>query len=122
MPDANRAMTSQIPTRLLRPGPIVFRTTSLLLVAASLFTAAGCATQPVLPPPAETTKYTLENTDRFEILDGALEHMVSCTGLMELPMADGRMEVVANLKNDGSQRLNVEAGCLFKDESSLKNV
>jgi len=81
---------------------------------AALLLLPGCAVPPATTAPAETTKYTLENTDRFMLLSGAADHAISCTGLMELPLADGRLEVVANLKNREAQPLKVEAGCAFK--------
>jgi len=76
--------------------------------------------QTSLPP--ETTKYTLENTDRFAFEAGGPAHAISCTGLMELPLADGRLEVVANLKNREMAPVKVQVGCAFKDASGEATI
>jgi uncharacterized protein YcfL len=76
---------------------------------------AGCATEPGPYAPLDTTKYTLENTDRFVLLDKAAQYSITCTGLQEIPLADGRMEVVANVKNRESRRVQVQVNCVFKD-------
>jgi uncharacterized protein YcfL len=94
------------------------RSATLLGLTATLL-LAGCTTPLTPPPPAETTKYTLENTDRFALVEGATQHAISCTGLMELPLADGRLEVVANLKNRETQPLKVEASCAFKNAADV---
>lgn len=82
---------------------------------AAVTLLAACSTPLQPTPAAETTKYTLENTDRFALIDGAEQHAISCTGLMELPLADGRLEIVANLKNRESQPLKIEASCAFQN-------
>lgn len=90
------------------------RRTVFPVLVATLLALAGCAVPPAPTAPAETTKYTLENTDRFVLLGGAADHAISCTGLIELPLADGRLEVAANLKNREAQALKVDVGCVFK--------
>ena len=91
-------------------------TPSLLLVAVTaLALSAGCATQTGPFAPLDTTKFTLENTDRFVLLDQPAQTSVTCTGLQEIPLADGRMEVVANVKNRENRRIQVQINCVFKD-------
>jgi hypothetical protein len=63
--------------------------------------------------PQYTTKFTVENTDRFVALDPATGAAVSCTGLQERTLGDGRLEVVANLKNREAQPMRVQAQCVF---------
>jgi len=92
---------------------------SLLVSAAALALFAGCATEPGPFPPLDTTKFTLENTDRFVLLDKPAQYSVTCTGLQERPLADGRMEVVANVKNRESRRIEVQINCVFKDEQGF---
>ena len=84
-----------------------------VLMALALF--EGCATQPGPFPPLDTTKFTLENTDRFVLLDQPAQYSVTCTGLQEHLLADGRLEVVANVKNRESRRIQVQINCVFKD-------
>lgn len=99
--------------------PIVCRRVLLAASAAALALTIGCATQPEAQPAVGTTKYTLENTDKFTLLDATVQHAIMCTGLQERPLADGRMEIVANLKNHDNRHIEVQADCVFKDAQSL---
>ena len=76
---------------------------------------AGCVHKTGPFPPLDTTKFTLENSDRFVLLDQAAQNSVTCTGLQEVPLADGRLEVVANVKNRENRRIQVQINCVFKD-------
>lgn len=87
----------------------------LLIPAVALALLAGCATQTGPFAPLDTTKFTLENTDRFVLLDQPAQNSVTCTGLQEIPLADGRLEVVANVKNRENRRIEVQISCVFKD-------
>ena len=49
------------------------------------------------------------------LLDQPAQNSVTCTGLQEIPLADGRMEVVANVKNRENRRIQVQINCVFKD-------
>lgn len=89
---------------------------TILASAAALALLAGCATEPGPFRPLDTTKYTLENTDKFVLLGKAAQYSVTCTGLQERPLADGRLEVVANVKNRENRRIEVQINCVFKDE------
>ena len=89
-------------------------------VFAALALLAGCvATEPGPFPPLDTTKFTLENTDRFVLLDQPAQVSVTCTGLQERTLGDGRLEVVANVKNRESRRLQVQINCVFKDDQGF---
>ncbi len=71
---------------------------------------AGCETPgPYLPE--DTTKYTIENTEKFVLLDRASQHSVTCTALQEQVLPDGRLEVVANVKNRERRRIEVQINC-----------
>jgi uncharacterized protein YcfL len=86
--------------------------------AASFF--AGCQSAPPGPfPPQDTTKYLVESTESFVLMDKAAQYSITCTGLQERPLADGRMEVVANVKNRENRRIQVQISCVFKDEQSV---
>lgn len=92
----------------------------LTLVATSaLALFAGCVAQPGPHPALDTTKYTLENTDRFVLLDQPAQISVTCTGLQERTLADGRLEVVANVKNREARRIQVQINCVFKDDQGF---
>jgi uncharacterized protein YcfL len=87
---------------------------------AALALLAGCvATEPGPFPPLDTTKFTLENTDRFVLLDKPAQFSVTCTGLQERTLGDGRLEVVANVKNRESRRIQVQINCVFKDDQGF---
>lgn len=90
------------------------------LAAAALALCAGCATvEPGPYAPLETTKYTLENTDKFVLLDKPAQYSVTCTGLQERTSPDGRLEVVANVKNREARRIQVQINCVFKDDNGF---
>jgi uncharacterized protein YcfL len=92
---------------------------SALAACCALALAAGCASVPAPQAPQDTTKFTVENTERFVALDAASEAVISCTGLQERALGDGRLEVVANLKNSGAKAVRVNVQCVFLDEQGL---
>lgn len=92
---------------------------AVLVLALALL--PGCTTQPAAPQAADTTKYTLENTDKFTLLDKATLSSIACTGLHHRPLADGRIEVVANLKNRESRPVRIEASCVYRDAAGVPN-
>lgn len=88
------------------------------LAALALF--SGCATPAPGPfAPVDTTKFTLENTDKFVLLDQPAQYSVTCTGLQERTLTDGRLEVVANVKNRENRRIQVQINCVFKDDQGF---
>ena len=95
------------------------KSVSLLTPILALVLLAGCATEPGPFAPLDTTKFTLENSDRFVLLDQPAQVSVTCTGLQERPLADGRLEVVANVKNRESRRIQVQINCVFKDDQGF---
>jgi uncharacterized protein YcfL len=87
-----------------------------LVVAFALVT--GCKT----PGPftaQDTTKYTLENTESFVLMDKKVQYSVTSTGLQQRTTPEGRLEVVANIKNRENRRIQVQVSCVFKDESGF---
>lgn len=91
----------------------------LAVVAAGLFLLNGCATEPGPYTAQDTTKYTVENTEKFVLLDKPTQNSITCTGLQERILEDGRVEVVANIKNREARRLQVQVNCVFKDEQGF---
>jgi uncharacterized protein YcfL len=92
----------------------------LLTALCCLGALAGCATAPGTQAPRDSTKFTIENTDRFAALDPATQATVSCTGLQERTLGDGRLEVIANVKNQGGGPVRVQIQCLFLDEQGAQ--
>jgi uncharacterized protein YcfL len=76
---------------------------------------AGCTSAPGTSAPQDTTKYTLENTENFELLGAATPSALACTGLQPRTLPDGRLEVVATVKNRENRPLKIQINCVFKD-------
>ena len=93
--------------------------TALSLVAGALALLAGCATEPGPFAPQDTTKYTLENTDVFVLMDKQVQYSVTCTGIQPNNLPDGRLQVVANIKNRESRRIQVQVNCVFKNDDGF---
>jgi hypothetical protein len=91
----------------------------LLPLFAAALALGGCVAKPGPYAPLETTKYTLEDTDRFVLLDEPTQKSITCTGIQYNWLPDGRLEVVANVKNRESRRLQVQINCVFKDEQGF---
>jgi len=88
----------------------------LLFSALGAALLAGCQSTSGTYVPLESTKYTIENTDKFVQLDQTGEPTVTCTGLQERVLPDGRLEVVANVKNRENHRQELQISCVFRDE------
>lgn len=66
--------------------------------------------------PKNTTKYNQETTAKFVLLDPGTQRSITCSGLQERRLPDGRLEVTANLRNRENRRVEVQVNCVFKDE------
>lgn len=88
-----------------------------LAAAAALF--AGCASHEGAYAPKNTAGADLENKARFVLLDKATQDSVTCSGLQERTLEDGRLEVVANVRNRINRRIEVQADCVFKNETGF---
>ena len=91
----------------------------LFLLALAAAFVAGCRTTSGSNEPFDTTKYTIESTNKFVLLDQTAQGTVSCTGLQERVLPDGRLEVVANVKNREKHRIKIQVNCVFKDEQGV---
>jgi uncharacterized protein YcfL len=65
--------------------------------------------------PRNTTKFDLENEAKFVTMDNLVQRSVTCSGLQEKVLADGRLEVAANVRNRLERRIQVQIQCVFKD-------
>ena len=92
------------------------RNVPILAAAICCAALAGCSAAPGPSATEDSTKFTVENTERFAALDPAAEAAVTCTGLQERMLGDGRLEVVANVKNRGGEPVKVRVQCLFLDD------
>lgn len=92
------------------------RTLVLSMLAALPF-LSGCGGGAY--PAKNATKYNYETTAKFVALDSGAQRSVTCPGLQERRLEDGRMEVVANLRNRENRRIEVQVNCVFKDEQNF---
>ena len=92
------------------------KTIPLLTAAVLAVTFTGCArheTGALLPQ--NTTKFNAEDQAKFVLLDAGTQQSVTCTGFQETTMPDGRLQVVARVRNRESRRIQVQINCEFKD-------
>ena len=90
----------------------------LALLAPAFALVAGCAssshdTGAYLPQNA--TVNNVEDSAKFVLLDQAAQYSVTCPGIQETRLSDGRLQVLANLRNREARRIQVQVNCVFKD-------
>jgi hypothetical protein len=93
-----------------------YRQSVLCCLGLMLVSLAGCSSRNGPADNFDSTKYTIENTDKFVLLDPGNAIAVSCTGLQEAVLPDGRLQVAANVKNRENRLLRLQVSCVFKDE------
>ena len=115
--------TIELPDRFDSNTRNILMKTSILIsaVAAALF-VAGCESThdkgPYLPQQSKTPPY--ESTESVVLLDPGVQHSVTTTGQPQARLLeDGRLEVVAQLRNRENRRLEVQANCIFKDVNGV---
>lgn len=91
----------------------------LMLVALAGFVPAfsGCQTGSDHGAylPQNVTVNDLENRTSLVLLDKRVQHSVTCPGIQETRLPDGRLQVAVHLRNRENRRLQVQANCEFKD-------
>lgn len=88
----------------------------LLLTLLAVAPLAGCKTETGALPPVHSTKFDLENRSTFVLMDRRAQRSVSCSGVQQTTLPDGRLEAAANVRNRENRRLEVQVNCEFKDE------
>jgi uncharacterized protein YcfL len=91
----------------------------LLCVSLAAWAAAGCKSHEGAHLPAGRTEAALETREKIVLLDKMVQQSVDCSGLQERVNADGRLEVIAHLRNRETRRIQVQVNCVFKDEQGL---
>ncbi len=95
--------------------------TKLVLLAASLVLAiTGCSTYdrgPYVPQTSRTPAH--ENTERVVLMDPGVQYSLTYTGIQEGTTADGRLEVVVQIRNRENRRIEVQVNCVFKDANGF---
>ena len=88
----------------------------LALVAPALMLVSGCATHDTgAYLPQNATVNNVEDSARFVLLDKGAQYSVTCPGIQESRLPDGRLQVFANLRNRENRRIQVQVNCVFKD-------
>ena len=95
---------------------------SMLVAGGAFLLVAGCASsghdkgpyQPQTPKAA-----ALETREPVVLLDPGVQYSVTCSGVQEQTLPDGRLEVVAHLRNRENRRIEVQANCVFKDQNGF---
>ena len=90
---------------------------SLLALAGALIT--GCEVTPVdtgAYVPINTTVNDAENHEMIVLLDSRVQTSVTCSGIYQKTLPDGRLDVIANIRNREGRRIQVQVNCVFKDE------
>ena len=94
---------------------------SILAAGGTVLLAAGCSSThdkgPYLPQTPQPPGY--ETREPVVLLDHRVQYSVTCSGIQELTLPDGRLEVVAHLRNRENRRIEVQANCVFKDQNGF---
>jgi hypothetical protein len=92
--------------------------TTLLATASLMLAAVGCHHEGAYQP-VNTTQYNLENQANFVLMDPGAQRSVTCSGIQQTPLPDGRLRIAANVRNRENRRLQVQIQCEFKDEQGF---
>jgi hypothetical protein len=90
---------------------------TLAALAGALLT--GCETTPIdhgAYVPINTTVNDMENHETIVLLDNRVQTSVTCSGIYQKTLPDGRLDVVANIRNREGRRIEVQINCVFKDD------
>ncbi|MGC8743658.1 MAG: YcfL family protein [Verrucomicrobiia bacterium] len=90
---------------------------SMCALGLSLVLQTGCETGAY--PPKNTRQFDIENREPFVLLDKAAQNSVTCSGIQQRTLEDGRLEVTANVRNRIHKRIQVQINCVFKDEQGF---
>ena len=90
---------------------------ALFSTAGLIAIASGCATS------SETGAYAPQNTDQFNyeatapfvLMDKGAQNSVTVADIRSETLADGRLQVAANVRNRENRRIEVQANCEFKN-------
>ncbi len=89
-------------------------------IAAAIL-AAGCETGhdqgPYLAQTPKTPPY--ENTEQFVLLDPGVQYSLTRGDINQRTLEDGRLEIIAQLRNRENRRIEVQANCVFKDQNGF---
>lgn len=88
---------------------------SLLAALAVLLIVTGCSSTGGAYLPKNPNKHNYEDSEQLVLMDAMVQRSVTSPGIQETRLADGRLEVAANLRNREGRRIQVQTQCEFKD-------
>jgi hypothetical protein len=89
---------------------------ALTLLVPALAVFAGCKTSDTgAYQPVNTTVKNFEDSSRLVLLDKGAQRSVTSPGIQETRLPDGRLQVLANLRNRENRRIQIQVNCVFKD-------
>lgn len=91
---------------------------SLLLLSGAALVFTGCQTRVVdhgAYLPLDATINDVENRAGIVLLDRRVQNSVTCPGIQETRLPDGRLQIAVQLRNREERRIQVQANCEFKD-------
>ena len=94
----------------------------VLFASSGLALLAGCQTKVVDQGaylPLNVAVNDLEDRTVLVLLDQRVQNSVTCPGIQETRLPDGRLQVAVNLRNRENRRIQVQANCEFKDEQGF---
>jgi hypothetical protein len=84
-------------------------------LGSALALLSGCAHDTGAYLPENATVNKVEDNARFVLLDKAAQYSVTSPGMQETRLPDGRLQVLANVRNRESRRIQIQVNCVFKD-------
>ena len=89
---------------------------TLMTLSGLALAFSGCAsTDHGAYLPENVAVNNLEDHVALVLLDQRVQYSVTCPGIQETRLPDGRLQVAVNLRNRENRRLQVQANCEFKD-------
>jgi len=93
-----------------------------LVIVAAMF-VTGCESDPGYdkgPYLAQTPKTPpYEDREVFVLLDPGVQYSVTRGNITERTLDDGRLEVIAQIRNRENRRIEVQVNCVFKDQNGV---
>ncbi len=89
---------------------------ALVLLVPGLVVFNGCQTSDTgAYLPQNTQEKNFEDSARLVLLDKGAQRSVTSPGIQETRLSDGRLQVLANLRNRENRRIQIQVNCVFKD-------
>lgn len=91
---------------------------ALMVISSLTLAITGCETEVVdhgAYLPLNVAVNDLENRSAIVLLDRRVQNSVTCPGIQETRLPDGRLQIAVNLRNREERRVQVQVNCEFKD-------